>query len=82
MGNTENYNTFFQYLTSICETEDTSVLTLKKILCPHIMEKWNNLTKNIMDRDDGITYVNMQHYELLQKKEIQYKGSDQSQIIC
>lgn len=46
------------------------------------MEKWNNLTKNIMDRDDGITYVNMQHYELLQKKEIQYKGSDQSQLIC
>ena len=43
------------------------------MLCPQIMEKWNNLTKNIMDRDDGTTYVNMQHYELLQKRKYNKK---------
>ena len=47
IGNIKHYNTFFQYLTSNYETEDTTYIDWacnsdKKAVCPQLMEKWNN----------------------------------------
>ena len=62
-----DYESFFSHLTNQCEKEETTYISWNctpsaKELCQHIKNRWEEVKKQIQEKDDKVTTMMMQHF--------------------
>ena len=71
LGIINDYNSFFNHLTKDCIKEESTYINWdctidKYTVCDDIKKNWDNLKDCILNEDNGVTKVPMQHFEKIE----------------